>query len=77
MSTTAELRELTSQLVEALDLSPYAQLAQQVADAADALAQRIEAVYALVVTGAVPELIAACQRDRAGQPSPIQAAPFA
>ena len=77
MSTTAELRELTSQLVEALDLGPYAPLAQQVAEAADALAQRIEAVYALVVNGAVPELVAACRPDLADQPSPILAAPSA
>lgn len=77
MSTTAELRELTTELVEALGKGPHAALARRVAEAAEGVAQKVEAAYTAVVNGAGPALSAACFPAQDVRPSPIQAAPSA
>jgi len=77
MSTTAELRELTSQLAQDLAASPYAVTTRRLVEVADAIAGKLEAVHMFVNEGFGPAVAAACAPRQVDQPlstSPLPSA---
>lgn len=71
MSTTAELRSITEQLVAELAGGPHEQLARQVAMSAGHVAQVLESVHNTLSSGVLPVTAEACATSLAAPPSPM------